>query len=278
MSVLILTPNFHEKNREGLIKMLDYLKLKWKFGSVQDIKDYDVIYCPTFIHFELNCDKKYICGPHFSVFPDLNQLKHFIGPNVTYIMPSQWPIDSWSIAKSFLKMKPFPFPVNTERFINTKSLPEKTKVFIYFKRRKTTELEMVKSLVKNTNYVVFDYVAKYPEEFYLETLRNSKYGIIVDAHESQGFAIEEALSCNVPLLVWNVKSMNQEEGANYDDIPATTISYWNEECGEYFYNAEELESTYAKFLSNLEKYQPRKYILENLSLEKCAERFVKLIE
>ena len=68
-----------------------------------------------------------------------------------------------------------------------------------------------------------------------ENIANSKYGIILDAHESQGFAIEEALSCNVPLLVWNVSSMSQEEGGNYQHIPATSIPYWDKRCGENFY-------------------------------------------
>jgi hypothetical protein len=38
----------------------------------------------------------------------------------------------------------------------------------------------------------------------------------------------------VPLLVWNVSSMNQEQNSSYNNIPATTIPYWNESCGEYF--------------------------------------------
>ena len=62
---------------------------------------------------------------------------------------------------------------------------------------------------KNIKFEVFDYLNKYPEKKYLKYLQKAKYGIILDAHESQGFAIEEALSCNVPLLVWNVKHMSQ---------------------------------------------------------------------
>ena len=50
-------------------------------------------------------------------------------------------------------------------------------------------------------------------------MQKAKYGIILDAHESQGFAIEEALSCNVPLLVWNTKFMSQEYGSRYENIP-----------------------------------------------------------
>jgi glycosyltransferase involved in cell wall biosynthesis len=153
-------------------------------------------------------------------------------------------------------------------------------VFVYFKRRKPDELNAILNLLqsKNIEFRLFDYVSRYSEEEYITYLQNSKYGIWLDAHESQGFALEEALSCNVPLLVWNVTSMNQEEGANYNDIPASTIPYWDERCGEYFYNANELENSFNKFLSKIDTYKPRDYVLENLSFSVCEEKLVNMIE
>ena len=125
---------------------------------------------------------------------------------------------------------------------------------------------------------MFDYVSSYSEEVYLDYLQNSKYGIWLDAHESQGFALQEALSCDVPLLVWNVLSMNQEHKSSYNNIPATTIPYWNESCGEYFYNEQELENTYNLFISKLDTYKPREFILKNLSVETCEKNLINFIE
>ena len=144
--------------------------------------------------------------------------------------------------ESIIPLKVFYFPVNTKKFKPMENI-KKEKVFIYFKRRKQEELTFLKKFLHNKNieFKVFDYVKRYKEEDYLKYLQESKYGIILDAHESQGFAIEEALSCDVPLLVWNVTSMNQEEGINYPDIPATSIPYWDNRCGESFYNKEEFE-------------------------------------
>ena len=87
------------------------------------------------------------------------------------------------------------------------------------------------------------------------------------------FAIEEALSCNVPLLVWNVSSMNQEEVSNFPNIEATSIPYWDQRCGEFFYKKEEFETKYNEFINKLDIYKPREYVLENLSVEKCADNF-----
>jgi len=86
------------------------------------------------------------------------------------------------------------------------------------------------------------------------------------------------MSCNVPLLIWNVSTMKQELNSNYPEIPATSIPYWDDKCGEYFYNKEELEETYNKFLNDIEKYKPREFILETLSTTKCENILIELIK
>ena len=119
---------------------------------------------------------------------------------------------------------------------------------------------------------------KYGENEYLNHLQDSKYGIWLGAHESQGFALQEALSCNVPLLVWSVTNMNQEYGYNYEDIPATTIPYWDDRCGESFTDQGQFEEMYLLFLSKLDIYKPRDFILENLSMDKCEEKLINQIK
>ena len=107
-------------------------------------------------------------------------------------------------------------------------------------------------------------------------MKNSKFGIWIDAHESQGFALQEALSCNVPLLVWNISSMADEHNSNYPrHFVATTTPYWDERCGEQFYNVNDFHAKLNLFLSKLDGYKPREYILENMSFEKCEETFIE---
>jgi hypothetical protein len=71
--------------------------------------------------------------------------------------------------------------------------------------------------------------------------------------------------------------MNQEEGINYPDIQATSIPYWDNRCGEYFYDTNEFESKYEEFINKLDTYKPREYILENLSVEKCSNNLNNII-
>ena len=118
---------------------------------------------------------------------------------------------------------------------------------------------------------------RYDEKDFLTQLKNSKYGIWLGRHESQGFALEETLSCDVPLLVWNVKLREQEWSKRYVyknvKSSVTTIPYWDKTCGEYFYNSNELEETFDIFIKNIDTYEPRKFILNNLSQERCSEKW-----
>ena len=271
MKILIID-NFHHKNMIGLRLLLNSSNIKYKFGNMNDIKNYKIIYSPNNpINTCLYPDKKFIFGPHFSVFPT-NKLIHInnINKNSIYIQPSDWARDTWinMNAQQYLPIKTFSFPVEVDKFRPIEN-NQKDKVFIYFKRRNPRELLFIENFLnmKNISYKIFDYVKKYKEEDYIKCLQNAKYGIIIDAHESQGFAVEEALSANVPLLVWNVHFMSQEEGSNYPDIPCTNIAYWDERCGEYFYDMNEFDNTYNKFISKIDTYKPREYILENLTPE-----------
>jgi hypothetical protein len=78
-------------------------------------------------------------------------------------------------------------------------------------------------------------------------------------------------------LVWDVTSMGQAYGYNLPNIPATTIPYWDNRCGEKFYNVNDFELTYNKLIENINNYKPREFILENLSIEKCENKLIKLI-
>jgi hypothetical protein len=126
-------------------------------------------------------------------------------------------------------------------------------------------------------YKLFSYSQKYSEEEFISYLQDTKYAIWVGSAESQGFALEETLACNVPILVWNVTSITQEYGQCYPHHTASTIPYWSDDCGEVFYNKDDLPSTYDLFLSKLDQYHPREFILNNLSVEKCKQKFLNLL-
>ena len=283
MRILLVNVNFHKKNQHAI---MNYKNIKvvsiYHVNQIDniDLSLFDCVYSPALpIDVSKYPTTKFIFGPHFSVFPNQNQLQLVNKPNSVYIMPSQWPIDFWIGHNVRNKMVPLPFGVDTTRFNQIKSIEHRDKVFIYHKRRRPEELNAVVSLLHkyNIQYELFDYVRRYDENYYLNYLHQSRFGIWVDAHESQGFALQEALACNVPLLVWNITSMKQEYGSTYDNVRATTIPYWDSRCGEVFFSADDLESTFKIFLSKLDQYKPRDFIIENLSFEKCEDKLIEVI-
>jgi hypothetical protein len=284
MKLLLLDRDFHHKNRSALYayKNIQITPFYWPEElSRFNLVEYDVVYSPTYpIDVSKYPNTKFIFGPHFSVFPECN-LQSSKGPNSVYIQPSKWSADIWSISPlcKDIHIKPVPFGVDTDQFTEIIPLEQRTQVFVYYKTREPGDLQFMQDKLKllGIDYKLFSYDHRYQEVEYMTCLHNAKYGIWVGRHESQGFALEEALSCNVPLLVWDVLSMNQEYGPNYDDIPATVIPYWDSRCGEIFYKREHFDYAYKVFMSKLCDFKSREYVLENLSRDKCEKAFLKLL-
>ena len=285
MKILFININMHYKNLKALLSYKNiqiYITRNINELNTMNLKEFDCVYSPSIpVDVSKYPNTKFIFGPHFSVFPELNHMNLIRQPNVTYIQPSDWASQLWAnnpLCKN-IKIKPLPFGVDADFFKNDKPINMREKVFIYFKSRNPLLLQIVEFYLKekSINYVVFNYNTKYNETDYINYLKNSKYGIWIGRHESQGFALEEALSCDVPLLVLNVQSMNEEYKSGYEDIPGTTIPYWDNRCGEYFYNLSDMNNKFNLFISKLETYKPRDYILENLTIEKCEEKLIDII-
>ncbi len=249
--------------------------------SNYDLKTFDCVFSPSEpIDISLYPNTKFIFGPHFDVLPS-NKLKMIKGKNAVLNLLCDYIIDIW---KSFeisngVQMVSLPFSVDSEKFKNNKTIDQREKVFIYFKNRKKEELEYIKSKLseKNISYKLFNYKSGYIENDYLSFLQESKYGIWIGSHESQGFALLESLSCDVPLLVWNVKYLNQEVGSKYYPYLASSIPNWDTQCGEYFYEKDEFDEKFNKLVSNINNYKPREYIIKNFSTKVMENKLIDLV-
>jgi hypothetical protein len=230
-------------------------------------------------------------GPHYFVFAS----GIWQGPNITfpphcfYNTLSPW-VDT--LQKEFrglsLASKQVPYPVDIDKF-SPSSLPKKYDCFLYCKGRKRDLYVYAHSRLQamGFNCIVVEY-GKYTEEEYINILQQSRFGVWVGCHESQGFGLEEALSSNIPLAVWNVKSMfdeynhlneqgYKEDPAQYK-LTATSVSYWDACCGELFYEKEEFDTTVQKVSTNSKQYTPRDFIEKTLSPKACYQRLLSVLE
>lgn len=240
--------------------------------------------------------KRIVYGPHNFVFPfgGWMKLDMCADPRVYYNCLSDW---NKKVTARCLEgtsanypLCTLPFPVDTEDF-RPKTIEKSLDCFIYFKNRRPEHLDIVLEtlrklsldLGRGLSYVVLKY-GSYKEEDYKNVLAAARYGIWVGRHESQGFALEEALSCNVPLVVWDAAKMGdewnesvgrpeygEEEGAH----AATSIPYWSGECGLVVKEASELLTAVRVMNVLYTTYCPRDFVLRELSPRACAARWLE---
>lgn len=156
--------------------------------------------------------------------------------------------------------------------------------FLWSKERNTTEiLKPILNILDNhqVNYKLIIY-GSYTIKEYKKILKSSIGMIFLCEHESQGLAYQEAMAMDVPIFAWDQGfwlDTNRFTWEEKEPVPASSVPYFDETCGEKFKDLEEFNTKLPKFIeSSIKgKYEPRDYILKNLSLEKSAERILAIL-
>lgn len=122
----------------------------------------------------------------------------------------------------------------------------------------------------------------YRPEDYAAALGRCRAMLFLCEHESQGIAYQEAMSADVPILAWDPGEWLDPNrfvwGAPH--VPASSVPYFDARCGERFANFDAFSEALGVFLENLHagRYEPRDYMLENLTLKRSAQRYLDLLE
>jgi hypothetical protein len=193
------------------------------------------------------------------------------------IVPCEWVKDLYLKWLPEDKLFVWPVGINTDTFYDMSGEEKEIDCLIYFKRRNESELQLVIDFLNQNNqsYEVIRY-GSYSEEHFINTLKKSKYGIVIDKCESQGIAIEEMMSTNLPLLVWDTIIWD-DRGEEFA-VPATSVPYWDDSCGVKIDNADDLREKFNFFMDNLKSFNPRTYILNNLALDESAKKIINVYE
>ena len=204
--------------------------------------------------------------------------------NYKFVYASKRAKDLWD--KYYNHKTSVVWPVWIDTYSYTPSKQKKNNVLIYFKTRYPEELKYCESLLKKLNieYNIINYDTWYKEIDFLNLLDKSKYVIRIGRQETQWIALEECLSKNIPILLRDVRKVGDrspnteyEKGIfSEDELQefATAAPYFDDSCWIRFYNKEELENNIINMEKNYKKFTPRKYIKNNLSLEKQAKEII----
>lgn len=131
---------------------------------------------------------------------------------------------------------------------------------------------------KGITYHQIKYGQYKPDEL-KNKLSQSKAAIFLCEHETQGLAYQQILSTNTPILAWDRGGYWRDPyyyPAKVKYKPVSSVPYWDQRCGMKFTDADEFENKLDSFIKNLDNFKPRDYILENLTLEICAQKYVDI--
>jgi len=113
-------------------------------------------------------------------------------------------------------------------------------------------------------------------------LRRCRAMIFLCEHETQGLAYQECLSTGVPILAWDQGWWLDPNRFKWGqaETPATSVPYFDQRCGLRFRNVVEFSEKLSEFWDLLSSgtLHPREYILENLTLEKCAQHYLDILK
>jgi hypothetical protein len=192
------------------------------------------------------------------------------------VVPSEWIKNKYKRWIPEEKIFVWPVGIDTDCFDDKSTIEKTIDCLIYYKRRNFEDLTFVTKMLKQYNQT-FDLIeyGSYNETDFISKVSISKYVFMLDNCESQGIAIQEIMSMNVPMFVWDVEYW-ADRGEEFK-VEASSIPYWDDRCGLYETKIESIHQTFNLFLQKFGFFKPRAYILENLTLEICAKKIIDVI-
>jgi glycosyltransferase involved in cell wall biosynthesis len=132
----------------------------------------------------------------------------------------------------------------------------------------------------NLSYKIIRYGTYLPLQL-KHLLSQAKAAIFLCEHETQGLAYQQILATDTAILAWDRGGYWQDPyyfPHKVKDKPVSSVPYWDERCGMKFADVVDFEKKLMPFINNLNRFKPRDYVTENLTLEKCAEAYLKIYQ
>jgi hypothetical protein len=221
-------------------------------------------------------------GPNITVIPQEGNGVLLSKALDRYILPGKWSADFVIQEAPLLAGKTTLWPVGIDTAYWTHSNQKKARLLIYNKYqdnlcdrilKTVNELKISAEVIRYGSYVSDEY----------RRLLETAWGIVwLSASESQGLAVLEAFSMDVPVLAWDQGRFTYHSNSlkkTYHFDQATSVPYFDNTCGMVFSKTEEFPVKLTDFMKNLESFRPRKFVfLNQMDLENNLRRLAPLKE
>ena len=120
----------------------------------------------------------------------------------------------------------------------------------------------------------------FPEDL-KASLERCRAVVFLCEHETQGIAYQQMLASGVPIFAWDRGGYWQDPNFFPDRVrygSVSSVPYWDERCGIKFETADEFVDQFSDFWERVQagEFAPRDYVVENLTLEKCARWYANI--
>jgi len=210
-------------------------------------------------------------------------------PVATYLQHSEWARDMYAGTYPKEKLGIWPAGIDTEKWSPSTQTDKNIDFLVYSKimwNKQETADQLRSPIIEKLQQAGFTYreitYGSYQEAEYFDLLQQCKAMIFLCEHESQGFALGEALSMNVPVLAWDQGLWLDPNRFNWGEnsvVPASSTPYFDARCGMRFKNLDEFNEKLDIFWkkANSGEFSPRDYMVENLTLKKSAQIMLDII-
>lgn len=277
----------------GLMAGLDKLGIPYRFNNYKYIKQHPhevacIIGKPHLLD-EREWINPILFGAgifsHPIAYPDL-LTKH---PNIKKVLvPGPWVREMFAPFYGEKMVEAWPVGIDTEKWRpngQTKTID----VLVYSKflwdkeqNRQNILQPIINQLDKlKLSYQLITY-GSYTHNSLKNALDECRSAIFLCEHESQGMAYQQMLAADVPLFAWDRESYWLDPSFYPHKVtfePASSVPYWDNRCGMKFKNLSDFKEKLPLFISSVKRnsYSPRQFVLDNLTLEKSALAYLKIL-
>lgn len=107
-------------------------------------------------------------------------------------------------------------------------------------------------------------------------LREAAMAVFLSTFETQGLALAEAWSMNVPTLVWNPQALTQWQGGR-TFTAGSSAPFLTAATGRAWKTLEQLASAVREVLASPSSFAPRAWVLANMTDEVCARALYAIV-
>jgi hypothetical protein len=118
--------------------------------------------------------------------------------------------------------------------------------------------------------------ASYDRAGYKDLLDGAAMGVFLSSFETQGLALAEAWSMDVPTLVWDPRGPAEWRGRAFQS--GSSCPYLTAATGLAWRTLDELDGVMADALRNRTRFEPRTWVLGHMTDAICAATLYRLIQ